>query len=199
MRYDIHTVSKIITEDPNLINQDALNEATLGQNFALGAGLLGGMLGIGGQTANAQTPTNQPSQTRLAKTKEDISWVKPQHIQKLVSDGGLRKSVGDELEAILIMYKANQGDERGQAKALNNFLNTFGREHNRIQDDIQSTMKAKGYNHVSGTKPRIDRSEALYHYDQICVLADFAKLIGALNSNTRKMTQDSFRQILGLE
>jgi len=203
MRYDIHTVSKIITEDPNLINQEALNEATIGQNLALGAGLLGGMMGIGGQTANAQTPQDQ---TRSASgvtvkkhaTKTDISWVKPQHIQRLTSEGSLRQNVGDDLEAILSMYNAHKGDESAQAKIAEKFGATFGQEYYRYRDLIEDEMESRGYK-KGVSKPRISREEALGHYDKFVALTNFAVSTGIMGSkSTGDMTVKSFMQYLGL-
>jgi len=203
MRYDIHTISKIITEDPNLINQEALNEATIGQNLALGAGLLGGMMGIGGQTANAQTPQDQ---TRSASgvtvkkhaTKTDISWVKPQHIQRLVSEGSLRSEVGEDLESILSMYNAHKGDESTQARIAEKFGSTFGKEYHRVQSYIEDEMKSKGYQ-KGVSKPRISKSEALEHYDKFVALTNFAVSTGVMNSkSTGEMTVKSMMQYLGL-
>jgi hypothetical protein len=207
MRYDIHTVSKIITEDPNLINQEALNEATIGQNLALGAGLLGGMMGIGGQTANAQTPptpgyqANQIAKANQAKHKVniDISWVKPQHIQRLTSEGSLRQSVGDDLEAILSMYNAYKGDEKQQTKISEKFGSTFGAEFQRYQSMLEGEMKGRGYDRVEGTKPQIARNKALIEYDKGAQLTDFAVSTGVLQSKVLGERQKEwFKKILGL-
>jgi hypothetical protein len=207
MRYDIHTVSKIITEDPNLINQEALNEATIGQNLALGAGLLGGMMGIGGQTANAQTPptpgyqANQIAKANQAKHKVniDISWVKPQHIQRLTSEGSLRQSVGDDLEAILSMYNAYKGDEKQQTKISEKFGSTFGAEFQRYQSMLEGEMKGRGYDRVEGTKPQIARNKALIEYDKGAQLTDFAVSTGVIQSKVLGERQKEwFKKILGL-
>jgi len=207
MRYDIHTVSKIITEDPNIINQEALNEATIGQNLALGAGLLGGMMGIGGQTANAQTPptpgyqANQIAKANQAKHKKniDISWVKPQHIQRLTSEGSLRQSVGDDLEAILSMYNAYKGDEKQQTKISEKFGSTFGAEFQRYQSMLEGEMKGRGYDRVEGTKPQIARNKALIEYDKGAQLTDFAVSTGVIQSKVLGERQKEwFKKILGL-
>ena len=207
MRYDIHTISKIITEDPNLINQEALNEATVGQNLALGAGLLGGMMGFGGQTANAQTPptpgyqANQIARANQVKHKKniDISWVQPQHINKLVSDGSLRQNVAEDLQAILSMYNSYKGDEKQQVKISEKFANAFGAEFQRYQSMLEGEMKGTGYGRVEGTKPQIARNEALIEYDKGAQLTDFAVGTGVLQSKVLGERQKEwFKKVLGL-
>ena len=207
MRYDIHTISKIITEDPNLINQEALNEATVGQNLALGAGLLGGMMGWGGQTAKAQTPptpgyqANQIARANQVKHKKniDISWVQPQHINKLVSDGSLRQNVAEDLQAILSMYNSYKGDEKQQVKISEKFANAFGAEFQRYQSMLEGEMKGRGYGRVEGTKPQIARNEALIEYDKGAQLTDFAVGTGVIQSKVLGERQKEwFKKVLGL-
>lgn len=202
MRYDIRTISKIITEDPNLINQDALNEASAYQNMALAAGAIGGMMGLGGP-AQAQTPQDQKVSSsgvvmQKHATKNDISWVKPQHIQRLVSEGSLRSQVGEDLEAILSMYNSHKGDERTQAKIAEKFGSTFGKEYHRYQRYLEDEMKSKGYQ-KGVSKPQISRSEALQHYDSFKDLTDFAVRTGVLGSKSLgDMTVKSMMRYLGL-
>jgi hypothetical protein len=103
-----------------------INEATTGQNLALGAGLLGGLMGFGGGEAQAQSTQSSPSQIPhlmnkdMASAKARMSSKKPQMTAK-------------QLEAMMDQLDADQKAREDQMS-----------HHEKLILRIQRAREARG-------------------------------------------------------
>jgi len=104
-----------------------INEATTGQNLALGAGLLGGLMGFGGGEAQAQS--TQSSQPRLtASEKGSLKKYSRSDLQQKMADAGKYNIAANKVgvQASHVMYQ---------------IVNITGGD---FQDDIRKKYGQKG-------------------------------------------------------